>query len=76
MAMLVDEDLSYRIRGAVYEVYQQLGHGFLEKVYERALCGELRARGMAVRSQAPMTGGITVHPFFIQGIGENGLDQR
>lgn len=72
--MLVDEDLSYRIRGAVYEVYQQLGYGFLEKVYERALCGELSARGMTVRSQAPLAvqyKGNVVGEFFADVLVEN-----
>ena len=41
--------------GAVYEVANVLGAGFLEKVYERALVMELRLRGMRAKSQAPMT---------------------
>ena len=43
--MLLEEELSYGIRGAVFEVSKHLGHGFLEKVYERALYCELRAEG-------------------------------
>ena len=39
--MLLEEELTYQVRGAVYEVYQHLGHGYLEKVYERALVAEL-----------------------------------
>ena len=31
--MLKDEQLSYVIRGCVYEVFKHLGCGFLEKVY-------------------------------------------
>jgi len=43
--MALDE-LTYIIRGAVFEVNRVLGPGFLEKVYERALLVELRQRGL------------------------------
>ncbi len=52
--MLLEEDLSYQIRGAVFEVSRHLGHGFLEKVYERALRCELRSRGLGVASQVSL----------------------
>ena len=52
--MLLEEDLSYQIRGAVFEVSRHLGHGFLEKVYERALICELRSRGLGVASQVSL----------------------
>ena len=32
--MLKEEELTYAIRGCVYEVFRELGYGFLEKVYE------------------------------------------
>ena len=38
--------LSERVLGAVFEVANTLGAGFLEKVYQRALVQELRSRGM------------------------------
>jgi hypothetical protein len=40
--------------GAAYEVSNQLGAGFLEKVYEAALHRELESRGLVARRQAPM----------------------
>ena len=52
--MLLEEDLSYQIRGAVFEVSRHLGHGFLEKVYERALICELRSQGLGVASQVSL----------------------
>jgi GxxExxY protein len=52
--MLLDEDLSYQVRGAIYEVYQHLGHGFLERIYERALLLELKNRGIKANSQVPL----------------------
>jgi GxxExxY protein len=36
--------------GCAYEVANVLGCGFLEKVYERALLGELAGHGLSVRS--------------------------
>jgi len=37
-------DITDQILGSAVEVHKQLGSGFLEKVYENALCVELRAR--------------------------------
>ena len=37
-----------RIIAAFYDVYNTLGYGFLEKVYENALAHELRKRGISV----------------------------
>lgn len=45
------ESLIHNIVGAVYEVSNVLGVGFLEKVYERALVAELHARGMQAQTQ-------------------------
>ena len=49
--MLEDEELTYKIRGCVYEVYRELGAGFLEKVYESALEIELAKQGLSVVRQ-------------------------
>lgn len=38
-----------------YTVYNALGYGFLEKVYENALCTELEKRGLKVQAQHPIT---------------------
>jgi len=47
-------DLTYKINGAVYEVNKELGSGFLEKVYEKALLLELSDRGIKAESQVPI----------------------
>jgi len=52
--MLELEELTYRIRGCVFEVYRCLGHGFLEKVYENALCMELQSQGIEAKAQVPL----------------------
>jgi GxxExxY protein len=46
------DSLSESVLGAVFEVADTLGAGFLEKVYERALLTELRLRGIPAVSQA------------------------
>lgn len=44
-------DLSYKIIGCVYTVYNKLGPGLLESVYEKALLIELSNCGLTARSQ-------------------------
>ena len=47
-------DITYKIRGAIFEVNRILGHGFLEKVYENALLFELRKKGLKAKNQVPI----------------------
>ena len=51
MTDIVYKELSYQIMAAVFEVYNTLGFGFLEKVYERALLKEFHLRKMSVEAQ-------------------------
>jgi len=51
--MLEFEKTSYIIRGCVYEVYRELGCGYLEKVYERALLREFMCKGLRSEAQVP-----------------------
>ena len=44
-------DITYEIRGAIYDVYKELGPGLLESVYEEVLCFELQKRGLFVERQ-------------------------
>jgi GxxExxY protein len=46
-----DDDLTYQVNGAIFEVNQVLGPGFLEKVYENALVYELQYRGLKAEQQ-------------------------
>ena len=48
---MTGNELSYQIRGAVFEVYNALGPGLLESVYEEALVFELEQRGLKVERQ-------------------------
>ncbi|MGV3636677.1 MAG: GxxExxY protein [Flavobacteriales bacterium] len=48
-------ELTQRIIAAFFKVYNSLGYGFLEKVYENAMVVELRSKGMEVKVQHPIT---------------------
>src|SRR5258706_125888 len=48
------DSLTERVLGAVFEVSNTLGAGFLEKVYERALLRELGLRGIQATTQASL----------------------
>ena len=45
------ERLTYSVIGAFYAAYNELGFGFLEHIYKRALELELTARGHRVRRE-------------------------
>lgn len=44
-------ELTKTIIGVFYDVYNELGHGFIESVYENALCMALREKGLEVHQQ-------------------------
>ena len=48
---LKHRDLTQKIIGVFYEVYNELGHGFLESVYESAFEIALTSKGLTVRRQ-------------------------
>lgn len=52
---VIHADLSYSIVGSFYEVHNELGYGFNERIYARALEIVLRARGHVVDREYPMT---------------------
>jgi len=52
--MLQEEQISYAIQGCAFEVYRQLGCGFLEKVYEKALLAEFGLQGLHAEAQVPI----------------------
>ena len=52
--VMTENELTYKIRGAVWDVYNALGPGLLESVYEEALCYELQLRGLKVERQLPV----------------------
>ena len=46
-----ENEISYKIRGAIFNVYNALGPGLLESVYEKALVYELKKKGCKVETQ-------------------------
>ncbi|MEP7213053.1 MAG: GxxExxY protein [Acidobacteriota bacterium] len=55
MSDLKHADITGQILKSFFEVYNFLGYGFLEKVYENALTLELRRAGLTVQQQRPIT---------------------
>jgi GxxExxY protein len=45
------EEMSFSVRGCIFEVYRRLGPGLLERVYQKALQLELQNAGLHVRTQ-------------------------
>ncbi len=47
-SVLKHRELTQKVIGVFFEVYNELGHGFLESVYQRAFALALIAKGLAV----------------------------
>ena len=50
-----DEKLTEKVIGAAFQVHNQLGFGFLESVYEKALSIELNKLEIEHQTQSPIT---------------------
>ena len=53
--MIYEKELSDKIIGCAFEVYNTLGNCFLEKVYENAMMVELSSHEIDAINQAPLT---------------------
>jgi len=51
---MLHEDITGEIIDSFYTVYNELGFGFLEKVYENSLVIELEERGLICQKQVPI----------------------
>jgi GxxExxY protein len=49
---MILEQLTYKIRGAIFTVFKEFGPGLFESVYEKALTVELRSIGLNVIANA------------------------
>jgi GxxExxY protein len=47
-------DITYKIRGCIFKVYNTLGPGLLESVYEAALMHEFKKKGIMGQSQVTL----------------------
>ncbi len=54
LVALKHADLTERIIGVFFDVYNELGHGFLESIYEQALKIALTEAGLSVQRQVPI----------------------
>lgn len=54
MENLKHSEITGKIIKAFYKVYNTLGYGFLERVYENALASELEQMSLSVLQQAPI----------------------
>src|SRR5438067_1588414 len=64
---LLHREVTEAIIGAAFEVYAQLGFGFLEKVYQRALQVELLRAGHSVELEKPIAvkyKGVNIGEYF------------
>jgi GxxExxY protein len=71
---MLHRELTDSIIGGFYKVYNTLGHGFLEKIYENALLIELGSMQLAVSQQHPIKvlyEGATVGEYFADLLVEN-----
>jgi len=50
-----DEELTYQILGACFEVYKRMGSGFLEAVYQECLEIEFAERGIPFEAQKELS---------------------
>ncbi len=73
----MDREFTYKVIGCVYEVYNQLGPGLLESIYEQAMISELRLKGLEVRNQVQVPvyykGELICHDLRLDLIVENKL---
>ncbi len=51
---LVHPDLSYKIVGILFDVYNKLGYGYQEKHYEKAVVIALNSAGLKHKEQLPV----------------------
>lgn len=68
------EDLTGKILAACFEVSKELGIGFIESVYEKALMVALQQKGLKAERQKPLTvyfRGVVVGEFFVDVLVEN-----
>ncbi len=51
---MTENEISYKIRGGIFDVYNNLGPGLLESAYEAALMYELQKQNLRVENQVPI----------------------
>ncbi len=54
MADILFKEECYRIQGAIYEVHREMGHGYVENVYQECLEKEFRLQQIPFVPQQPL----------------------
>lgn len=49
-----ENEISYIVRGCIYDIYNNLDPGLFESIYEEILYDELINKGLEVRRQVPI----------------------
>jgi GxxExxY protein len=52
--IMTENEITYQVRGAIFKVYNELGPGLLESIYQAALKYELTKRGLTVATEVPV----------------------
>jgi GxxExxY protein len=52
--LMTENDISFKIRGTIFKVFNSLGPGLLESAYEAVLKYELQKEGLHVEAQVPL----------------------
>ena len=71
---MLEQELTNKIIKAFYQVYNTLGYGFLERVYENAMCLELHKQALDYKRQERIKvyyEGVQVGDYFADIIVEN-----
>jgi GxxExxY protein len=74
MTEIVYPELSYKIVGVLYRVYNELGGGYQEKIYQSAIRKELIKRGLGFIEQAKVDlyyDGSKLHRYYLDFIIEH-----
>lgn len=73
---LIHEKLSYQVVGILFGVYNQLGFGYQERYYQRAVALALKKHGLKFRGQLPIPlqfEGESIGRYFIDFVIEDSL---
>ncbi|MCW3161859.1 GxxExxY protein [Chryseobacterium oryctis] len=66
-----ENEISFYVRKSIFSVYNELGPGLLEKVYEKALAYELKSNGLNLKTQVQIPvnyKGVLIETSFIADI--------
>lgn len=68
---MTENEISFHIRKSIFDVYNELGPGLLEKVYEKILAFDLENKGLKVQTQVTIPikyKGVNIDSSFIADI--------